>query len=157
RLITRRVAPALMRKGFDGLFLDNVDMVETHPGRRAGMRVLVRTLARGRELLFAQNGEGFEGGLARYLDGWNREDVTSTYDFGRRSYTRTSAQARRDAQAELRRMAARGLLVTATDYVAAGDSAGESDSVAGACAAGALPYVADIGLTRVPASPFTCP
>src|SRR5262245_10401395 len=28
RLIRRRIAPGLLRKGFDGLFLDNTDMVE---------------------------------------------------------------------------------------------------------------------------------
>src|SRR5581483_3599931 len=30
RLIGGRVAPAILRRGFDGLFLDNVDMIETH-------------------------------------------------------------------------------------------------------------------------------
>src|SRR5690242_14505305 len=36
-LITRTVAPRLRAKKLDGLFLDNVDMVETHPRQRAGM------------------------------------------------------------------------------------------------------------------------
>src|SRR4051794_12347576 len=90
RLIDRRVAPAMIRKGFDGLFLDNVDMVETHHGQTAGMRRLVRALgrrvhARG-GLLFAQNGDDSVGALLPVLDGWNREDVSFTYSFGRHRY-----------------------------------------------------------------------
>jgi endo-alpha-1,4-polygalactosaminidase (GH114 family) len=47
RIIARRIAPRLLRKGFDGLFLDAVDMIEVrrHRAQRAGMRKLVRALA----------------------------------------------------------------------------------------------------------------
>jgi hypothetical protein len=60
-------------------------------------------------------------------------------------------------QAELGEIAAAGLLVTATDYVAEGNGPGVLQSVGNACAAGALPYVSDIGLRRVPVQPFLCP
>lgn len=60
------------------------------------------------------------------------------------------------AQAALRRIATRGLLVTASDYTAAGDEPVAQEAVANACAAGALPFVGDIGLTRLPAAPLTC-
>jgi hypothetical protein len=42
RELARRIAPRLVRKGFDGLFLDNVDMIEQrrHRAQRAGMRKL---------------------------------------------------------------------------------------------------------------------
>ena len=58
-LIARTVAPKLRAKKLDGLFLDNVDMVETHRRQRAGMVALVKTLARDGGLLFAQNGDDF--------------------------------------------------------------------------------------------------
>jgi hypothetical protein len=120
----------------------------------------VRSLARlvhgqGR-LLFTQNGEASIAPTLRYYDGWNREDVSSTYDFGAKRYVRQPASAIRAADAALRRIAARGLLALATDYVAAGDATGTRDAVANACAAGALPFVSDIGLTRVPAAPARC-
>jgi endo-alpha-1,4-polygalactosaminidase (GH114 family) len=160
RLIAQRVAPRLMRKRFDGLFLDNIDMVETHPRQRAGMRSLVRALYRDAHadatMLFTQNGADFVEPLSRYFDGWNREDVSSTYDFDRRRYVRQPPTAVRDAQRELRRMAARGLLGTGTDYVRAGDADTERTAVANTCAAGALPYVADIELQRIPSSPYRC-
>jgi hypothetical protein len=90
RLIRRRIAPRILRKGFDGLFLDNTDMIETHPRQRRGMRKLVRRLSglvHGRGLfLFAQNGEASIEPLLPFYDGWNREDVTWTYDFDKQGY-----------------------------------------------------------------------
>ena len=46
KLISGTVGPSMLHKGFDGLFLDNTDMIETHPRQTAGMRTLVRRLAR---------------------------------------------------------------------------------------------------------------
>ena len=160
RAIAARIAPRLLRSGFDGLFLDNTDMVETHKRERPGMRRLVRALsalvhARG-GLLFAQNGDASIGPLLRFYDGWNREDVTWTYSFKRRRYVHQPAAEVAEAQAALGRIAARGLLVTATDYTAPGDQSAEQEAVANACAAGALPFVSDIGLTRLPAAPLAC-
>jgi polysaccharide biosynthesis protein PelA len=167
REVAERIAPEILAKGFDGLFLDNVDMIESrlHRAQRDGMRKLVLALSDfarsdGR-LLWAQNGAGAlrRLGLLDSLDGWNREDVTWSYDFDRRRYEPNPAGERRAALAELRDMAARGLIVTATDYTRAGDAKAQREAVENACAAGALPFVADIGLTarRLPDPPLTCP
>lgn len=161
RVIAGQVAPALLAKGFDGLFLDNTDMIETHPRQTTGMRTLVVALAKlvhGRGgLLFSQNGEDSIGPLLGDYDGWNREDVTSTYDFSTRRYVRQARSAVRTAQRALRRIWAAGLLVLATDYLRAGDRATAARSIADACAAGALPFLSDIGLTRIPRSAPRCP
>jgi hypothetical protein len=160
RAIRRRIAPRILRKGFDGLFLDNTDMIESHPRQRRGMRRLVRSLAglaHGQGgLLFAQNGEVSIGPLLPVYDGWNREDVTWTYDFGRHRYVRRAAAEIAAAKAALERIGALGLLVTATDYTAAGDSAAYGEAVANACGAGALPFVSNIALTRIPSVPPAC-
>jgi hypothetical protein len=160
RAILSRIASTTLHKGFDGLFLDNTDMIESHPRQTAGIRSLVRSLARlvhrRGGLLFSQNGESSIGPTLAYYDGWNREDVSSTYDFGARRYVGVGAHATRAADAALRRIAARGLLVLTTDYVAAGDVAGARAAVANACTTGALPFVSDIGLRRVPAIPPRC-
>ena len=161
RILTGTIGPKLLAKGFDGLFLDNTDMVEGHPKQRRGMRRLVRGLARlvhrRGGLVFAQNGERSVGPLLPVLDGWNREDVTWTYSFKRRRYARVPSADAAAARDALRRMAAAGLLVTASDYTRAGDAAALQESVANACAAGAVPFVSDIGLTRLPPSPLRCP
>ena len=140
RLLLQGVAGSLLAKGFDGLLLDNVDMTETHPAQTAGMRALVVAIARlvhaRHGYVFAQNGADVIGPLIPYLDGWNRED----------------ANRGAGALAELRRMRARGLLVLATDYAAAPDPA----AVRAACRAGALPFVSNRELTRVPRTALRC-
>lgn len=167
RVLGREMAPGILDKGFDGLFLDNVDMIETrrHRRQRGGMRALVFALARlahadGR-LLFAQNGRRAlrNFGLVEAIDGWNREDVSWTYDFDRDRYVGVPDGQTRAALREIGEMLALGKTVTATDYTRAGDSAALEESVANACAAGALPYVSDIELSarRLPNPPLVCP
>jgi endo-alpha-1,4-polygalactosaminidase (GH114 family) len=160
RLIAGHVAPRILAKGFDGLFLDNTDMVETHPRQRRRMHRLARALSRlvhrRGKLLFTQNGEDSIGPTLRLYDGWNREDVTSTYDFDRRRYVPVAPRAGRAALRALRRIARSGLLVTAIDYVRRGDRRGQDAAVQAACSAGALPFVSDIGLRRLPERPFQC-
>lgn len=142
-------------------------MIETrnHTAQRPGMRKLAGGLAdlvhsQGR-LLFTQNGHWRlrKLGLLDVIDGWNREDVTWTYDFARRRYVHQRPGATRAALAELRSMAARDLTTTATDYTPAGDARAAAESIVNACSAGALPYLSDIGLAarRLPSPPVTCP
>jgi uncharacterized protein (TIGR01370 family) len=158
-LIATRVAPRMLSKGLNGLFLDNTDMVETHGAQRDGMKALVARLARrvhrGNKFLFTQNGDSSVGPTLRYYDGWNREDVTWTYDFDREQYVRVGSADHADALAAIRRISGRGLLVTTTDYVAAGSPDAVSEAVEASCDAGAIPYVSNIQLSRVP-SPLRC-
>lgn len=158
-LIAGRVAPRMLRKGLNGLFLDNTDMIETHPAQRDGMRALAARLARlvhGRgKLLFTQNGDSSIGPMLRHFDGWNREDVSWTYDFDTNHYVRVGAADRAYALASVRRIRGRGLLVTTTDYLPAGRPDAASEAVRTSCRAGALPYVSNIGLSRVP-RPLRC-
>jgi uncharacterized protein (TIGR01370 family) len=158
-LIAGRVAPRMLRKRLDGLFLDNTDMIETHPAQRAGMRALVarlgRLVHRRSKLLFSQNGEDSIGPSLRHYAGWNREDVSWTYDFGRKRYVRVGSADRASALAAVRRIKARGLLVTTTDYLPAGRRHAALQAIRASCRAGALPYVSNIGLSRVP-GPVRC-
>jgi hypothetical protein len=82
--------------------------------------------------------------------------VTRTYDFDSRRYVRVPRRERRAARRALRQMAGRGLLVTASDYVARGDGAATRAAVRAACAAGALPFVTGIGIRRLPGRPYRC-
>ncbi len=162
RQIARRIAPSMLAKGFDGLFLDNTDMIETHRSQKGGMRKLVAALS-GRidsvpgRYLFAQNGAGVIGPMLRYYDGWNREDVSWSYNFKRRSYYPLNGDDASAARSELARIGGAGLFTTATDYTEAGDTLAQQISVSGACGAGAVPFVTDVGLTRIPVPPLTCP
>jgi hypothetical protein len=136
-------------------------MIETHPRQARGMHRLARTLGRlvhrRDRLLFTQNGAGAIGPSLGVYDGWNREDVSRTYDFGRERYVPVSRRDRRAARRELRRIAARGLLVTASDYLPRGRRRAARAAVRAACRAGALPFVTDIGIRRLPRRPLRCP
>lgn len=144
--------------GFDGLFLDNTDMVATHPDQAQGMIELVAALDAevGDGLLFAQNGDDTVDAIADHLDGWNREDVTATYDFEAERYAEVAEDDGAAARATLRRLRADGLLVTATDYTEGPDDPLSGVATDRACRAGALPFASDIGLTRIEARPETC-
>ena len=138
------VARSFEQKGLDGLFLDNTDMIETHPKQAPGMRLLVAALAKlvhGRGgFLFAQNGADVAGPIVRYLDGWNREDVGTDPA----------------AVGDLYTMHAHGLLTLATAYVKDASSSAVERDIQLACGAGALPFVSDLELTRIPQPPPHC-
>jgi uncharacterized protein (TIGR01370 family) len=159
-VIVQKVAPWVLKKGVDGLFLDNTDMIETHPRQKAGMRTLVKRLSNlvhsKNKFLFAQNGEDSIGPSLKYYDGWNREDVSWTYDFDTSQYHQQSPEDIAAALAALQTISAAGLLVTATDYVDDGNTAAEALCLQNACSAGALSFVSDIDLTRLPGAPLTC-
>ncbi len=159
-VIAGKVAPWMLKKGVDGLFLDNTDMIETHPGQRLGMKALVKRLANlvhlKKKFLFTQNGAGVIGPMLAFYDGWNREDVSWSYDFGTGRYFQQSAGDIAAALAEIQTIGAAGLLVTTADYTEAGNTAAESLCLANACSVGAVPFVSDIELTRMPAAPLTC-
>jgi len=162
RKLVRIAEDEILVEGFDGLFLDNVDMVEArrHRAQRAGMGSLVADLDEvvGSGALFAQNGaRGVLRGYSRqdveplidHLDGWNREDVTWTYDFDSRRYVRSRAGDRAAALEELDEIGQAGLTTTATDYIdlAGAHSPGACRAVENAEEVGTLPYLSDIGLT----------
>ncbi len=146
--------------GFDGIFLDNVDMVDTHPEQAEAMVDLVAdldTTVGPDRVLFAQNGDPVELGIVDHLDGWNREDVSGTYDFDTDTYRATSRKERTAAVEALRTLHARGVFVTATDYLEADRGPAADAAVEVACGAGAVPFIADIDLTRFPDPPLRCP
>jgi uncharacterized protein (TIGR01370 family) len=161
RILSGSVAPSILAKGFDGLFLDNVDMIREHRRQRKGMIRLVRALAArvhsSSGYLFAQNGEDVIERMLPSLDGWNREDVTATYNFDTESYEVVSEEDVESNLAAITSIRAQGLVVTATDYVLAGDSATTATAQSNACGVGALSFVSDILLSELPSVPYLCP
>ena len=159
-VITRRVAPLMLRRGFDGLFLDNVDMIETHRAQGAGMGLMVRSLSRlvhrRGKFLFTQNGTRSIRRIIRLIDGWNLEDVTSTYNFETEAYEKLDPESLKNQLELLRRVGEKHILTTASDYVAEGDPATTEESIRNACSAGAIPFVSDINLSRIPEQPLRC-
>ncbi len=158
-VILSQVAPVILAKGFDGLFLDNVDMVIDHRTQRSGMFRLVQDLSTlvhaDGKYLFAQNGFPLLKSIGPYLDGWNREDVSLSYDFDRRKYVSVDSRTRAQNIKELRQASSKGLLALGTDYLPANSTKG-ARALQLTCGAGAIPYLSDIFLRRIPAVPVVC-
>ncbi len=163
-LITGTVLPRIMAAGYDGVFLDNVDMVESHPAQRRGMATLLSQVSRqvhGRgRLVLAQNGDTQLSWMLPWLDGWNREDVSYTYDFDTGKYRRASAAERGRAARAIGRVTALRRPAFTTDYLSNPASPTAAPQVADAvrysCRLGAKPYVSSILLDRMPSRPLHC-
>ena len=162
-LITKRVLPQLMAAGFDGVFLDNVDMVESHPRQRSGMASLLaavsRDVHRGGRLVLAQNGDGQLRWVLPWLDGWNREDVSFTYDFDTDLATIREHLKTAEASCACAGNASNsGPRVPSAPPATAAPAAARqvAEAVRYACAVGAKPYVGSIGLDRMPRTPLRC-
>jgi uncharacterized protein (TIGR01370 family) len=158
RQILLNATNGYLAKGFDGLFLDNTDLVVEYPDQKAGMMQMIADLdaqLNGR-LLFAQNGDEVVENWAQYLEGWNHESVSTSYNFDTKTYIKQNATETNAILGKLRAFKSRGIFVTTTDYVAASDTAGEALAVQNACSVGAVPFVSNIELNRIPATPQRC-
>ena len=138
------VATGFERKGLDGLFLDNTDMIETHPKQAPGMRPSSR--------------RSRSSSTAATVSSSPRTAPTSTVPS---SVTSTAGTARTSAPtearcADLRAMHARGLLTLATGYVKDASSPAVARDIRLACETGALPFVSNLELTRIPQPPPHC-
>lgn len=163
RLVLQELAPAILAKGFDGLFLDTLDVggylerERQKPGARLAMAKLIQGLhARFPEALLIANG-GFdllpEAGPA--LSAIAVESVATAFQFSpqRRYAMREAAQA--DARAsELGHQAkGAGLPLLVIEYVDPKDLVGRAAIAQKVRAWGFVPFVTDIGLERLDPTP----
>jgi uncharacterized protein (TIGR01370 family) len=150
RRIMAREAAGLQELGFDGLFLDNLDVAEDHPQTQDAMVSLVgefRAVA-GELLLIAQNGLATIDRLP--VDAVSREDTWWRWEDG--SYRASPPGETAAIVAALRRQRARGLVVFTLDYTDAGDP--EADAIVRrARAEGFVPAVSVLALDRAPHAP----
>lgn len=168
-VIVQTVAPALLARGFDGLFLDTIDSslwLETRePARFSGMKdaavALISALhaASPASILVLNGGLEIAGPLRGIVDRIAIESTLSTWDFARKEPRWRSGDER--AQALRRIAAARAanpkLEVYALDYWDPDDRASIATIYRSQRQAGLVPYVATIALDRVVAEPVATP
>lgn len=138
----RRLASA----GFDGVYLDNLDVAEQFPETKAAVVKLVAKMrAAAPALLFiAQNGLAVAARLP--IDAIAHEDVFWRWDDG---YRPSTAEETAAILPPLRRLRARGLPVFTLDYAEPG-SRGARVALARSLAEGFHPAVSVLALNRVP-------
>jgi len=149
RRIVERVARSLDDLGFDGLYLDNLDIVEDFPSTRDGVIEMVKRLrdAVPEMLLIGQNGLAVANDLP--IDAIAHEDTFWRFDSG---YRESAAEETAAIIAGLERMRARNLAVFTLDYTPPGHQAAD-DVVDKARALGFVPAVSVLELDQPPHAP----
>jgi uncharacterized protein (TIGR01370 family) len=153
RELMKAEARRLARAGFDGLYLDNVDVAEVYPRTRWGVIRLVRGVRAAVPglLLVAQNGLVVADRLP--LDGIAHEDVWWRWAGRYRASPATETEA---ILRGLRRQHARGLPVFTLDYAPPG-SAAARQVLAKSLAEGFRPAVSVVELDAPPHAILDCP
>jgi uncharacterized protein (TIGR01370 family) len=148
-----------LANGVDGLFLDNTDMIEAEPSQRDGMISLLRALRKqaADRLLFAQNGIDVVDLWADQLDGWNYESVSTSYDFATKKYLTQQSTVTAAVTAKLQAVSRTGVFITTTDYTSSTNSPLTDVAIANACRIGAVPFISNIALSRIPKTATSCP
>lgn len=166
---TRRVidelVPAILRRGFQGIFIDTLDnpghLERTDPKAYAGMADagarLVRTLRRNfpRMTIVLNRGYDLLPAVERDIDMVLGESVYADYDFASKTYARVDEPTYRQ-QVEILQAAARRqpkLKVLTLDYWNPNDAAGIAEIYRIQTANGFSPYVATVELDRLVPGP----
>jgi cysteinyl-tRNA synthetase len=144
--IMAREAAALATAGFDGLYLDNLDVGHDFPQTQLGLVELVDGLRAAVPdlLLVAQNGLAVVDRLP--VDGISHEDTWWRWDDG---YRRSPEN---ETLAGLRRQRERGLPVFTLDYTEPGSPAA-GETVTRSLGEGFCPAVSVLDLDRLPHAP----
>lgn len=146
RQLMAEQAAALAAAGFDGLYLDNLDVAEDHPALAPALVELVEGLraAAPSLLLVAQNGLAVADRLP--VDAFAHEDVFWRWEDG---YRRSPADETAELLAGLRRLHARGLPIFTLDYAEPG-SPGAAEAARRSLEEGFHPAVSVLALDRPP-------
>lgn len=144
--IMAREAAALATAGFDGLYLDNLDVGEEFPQTQPGLVQLVGALRAvvPELLLVAQNGLAIVERLT--VDAIAHEDTWWRWEDG---YRRSAQEETAEILAGLRRQRQRGLTVLTLDYTEPGSPAA-AETVARSLSEGFCPAVSVLDLDRLP-------
>jgi len=153
RLVVETVIPAILAKGYQGLYLDMVD-APTYPGMEdtaPGMADLVRTIRKRypRLVLVAGNPQALLGRIGRYLDGMCVESLATVPD-GRGGFTAVPDAVLKERMRRLKTLqTAYRLPVFVVNYTAPDDRRLQAWATRVTARAGFVPFVAVPDLDRL--------
>lgn len=159
-LLLREVIPGILKKGYQGLFLDNMDMAsyledqdpKKFKGSTASLLALAREIRRRHPgvFLLSNNALGLLDALGPVIDGAVVEDLYISYDFKTQEYSRKPAQAYEPKEAALGAFAKKhGRPVFILIHAPSSAAPAAAWAWDRALSRGFLPYAAPISLDRV--------
>ena len=159
-LVVKRIAPRLLRKGYDGFMLDTLDTVDAllnndplaYEGAARGMVDIVKALreAYPDATIVANGGLSIVRGMAPYLDAVMYEGVRSTYDFGSKTYRRRTEGEAAWIKDRLARVTKAKLPLLALEYVNLEDADAVKSIKHEVRSLGYLPFISEISLHTYP-------
>ena len=144
--------------GYDGLFLDTIDSVETllnkdpelYDGITKALVALVKKLrkANPHAIIIANGGAGFASELSPYIDAWCMESVENTYDFKNKKYTTHEIESQQWVDKRLRELKETNLPIFVLDY---SDLSSEKNKLLTSLRTrGLIPAISTIDLQKLP-------
>ncbi len=148
-LIIRDVMPRILDKGFNGFFLDNLDVAELYPSMVPEMTEFIAEIraAYPKALLIGNNGLYIMDEVYFYLDGLTKEDVSATYDWSKAKYVKVPVEESDEMLKILSEWKRKSLTIFTLDYAV-------TSNLAEYCynrsrEYGLIPYAANIYLDKV--------
>jgi len=161
KYVIEKIIPEILRKGFDGLFLDTIDMAEyledVDPDKYAGcVDSMVEMIKKIRMnypdiYLISNNGMILLDKIKGYIDFALVEDLYTSYDFDKNKYRLQTPQITMEMFEIMNDFSKKtGVPVLTLDYLDPVDKKGIMKIMRKSRADGFYPYVADINLLTLP-------
>jgi len=154
RLLLNTVIPAILEKGFDGLYLDTVDTAGPYnfPEMEPGMVTLIKEIRKTfpGEILIAANANFIIEKISSSLDALAVEDLFSHYDHEENFYKKTARSVREPLIRELLSIRKKYKLPIFTiDYAGPTDRSLIKYAYRSSSSYGFIPYVGTVALDRI--------
>lgn len=161
QIVLNKIIPAVLAKGFDGLFLDTVDTAEyleryhpgdTYPGAEAAMVRLIRAIRKKYPSIYLVANRGFVilDQIADVIDGVLAESLFSTVDFESNTVRLRPEVEYRDTLAKLRTVQKQsGVQIFTLDYMAKASESERATVIERARREGFRPYISTVRLDTI--------
>lgn len=147
-----QVTGEFIDKGYDGVFLDTVGVVDVYPQTKQGMIQLIHNLRETYPHILIIQNRGFAvlGDVATDIDAVMFENLSTEYDSETDTYVKTWYDNEEDAEFLVKLKEENGIVVLALDYAAPSDHSLAEYAIGVARGYGFIPSVSVIGLDDIP-------
>ena len=152
--------PEIIKKGFNGLFLDTLDsplrLMASDPKKYPKMNVYLCELIKEirnkfpRIEIIANNFEGHADEIGPYVDGFNVEELISAYDFKTKSYGKIKRSESVERIRRLKKVSEKyGVQIFVVDYVSPGNKKTALYVYNKVKELGFVPYISTVNLNKI--------